>query len=83
MRILRYADFRSHLKENLDAVNDDKELLIVSRTKGKSVLVMDIEVNTIPAGSIIQCLFSGSSSILSQVSTPFDCRYQITRYISQ
>lgn len=35
------------------------------------------KLNTVPAGSVIQCMFSGSSSISSQVSTPFVCRYLV------
>jgi antitoxin YefM len=43
MIIVNYSDFRSKLAENLNAVNDDKEIVVVSRTKGKSVVVMDLD----------------------------------------
>lgn len=43
MKVVNYSDFRSHLTENLNAVNEDREIVVVSRTKGKSVVVMDLE----------------------------------------
>lgn len=43
MRVVNYSDFRSHLAENLNVVNDDKEIVIVSRTQGKNVVVMDLD----------------------------------------
>ena len=43
MRVLNYSDFRSNLAQSLKAVNDDHEIVIVSRTKGKNVVVMDLE----------------------------------------
>lgn len=43
MRVLNYSDFRNNLAQSLNAVNDDREIVIVSRTKGKNVVVMDLE----------------------------------------
>jgi antitoxin YefM len=42
MEVLNYTEFRSNLARNLDMVNDDAETLIVSRTKGKNVVVMGL-----------------------------------------
>jgi antitoxin YefM len=43
MKVVNYSEFRSNLTENLNAVNEDKEIVIVSRTQGKNVVVMDLE----------------------------------------
>lgn len=43
MRVINYSNFRSNLAENLDEVNNDKEIIIVSRTKGKNVVIIDLE----------------------------------------
>ena len=43
MRVLNYSDFRNNLAQSLNAVNDDREIVVVSRTKGKNVVVMDLE----------------------------------------
>ena len=43
MRVVKYSEFRAHLAENLNAVNDNKEIVIVSRTQGKNVVVMDLD----------------------------------------
>lgn len=48
MKVVNYSDFRTNLAENLNEVNDDGEIVIVSRTKGKNVVVMDLnEYNAI------------------------------------
>jgi len=48
MKILTYPDFRNNLAESLDAVNNNREVIIVSRSKGKKVAVMDLnEYNSI------------------------------------
>lgn len=46
MRVVNYSEFRNNLTENLNAVNENREIVIVSRTQGKNVVVMDL--NTIP-----------------------------------
>lgn len=43
MRVVNYSEFRNKLTENLNAVNDDREVVIVSRSKGKNVVVMDLD----------------------------------------
>lgn len=43
MRVVNYSEFRTKLTENLNAVNDDKEIVIVSRTKGKNVVIIDLD----------------------------------------
>ena len=43
MKVVNYSEFRNNLAENLNAVNEDKEIVIVSRTQGKNVVVMDID----------------------------------------
>jgi antitoxin YefM len=43
MDVLNYTEFRKNLAKNLDKVNDDAEIVIVSRSKGKNVVVMDLD----------------------------------------
>lgn len=43
MRVVNYSDFRQNLAENLNLVNQDREIVVVSRTKGKTVVVMDLD----------------------------------------
>ena len=43
MRAVNYSELRQNLKSNLDAVSDNAELLIVHRSKGKSIVVMSLE----------------------------------------
>ena len=43
MEVLNYKEFRQNLAKSLDKVNDDAEIIIVSRSKGKNVVVMDLE----------------------------------------
>jgi antitoxin YefM len=42
MYVLNYTEFRRNLAKSLDKVNDDAEIVIVSRSKGKNVVVMDL-----------------------------------------
>jgi len=42
MEVLNYTEFRRNLGKSLDMVNDDTETLIVSRGKGKNVVVMSL-----------------------------------------
>jgi antitoxin YefM len=42
MEVLNYTEFRQNLAKSLDKVNDDAEIVIVSRNKGKNVVVMDL-----------------------------------------
>jgi antitoxin YefM len=43
MKVVNYSDFRNNLTENLNLVNEDQEIVVVSRTKGKNVVVMDLD----------------------------------------
>jgi antitoxin YefM len=43
MDVLNYTEFRRNLAKSLDRVNDDAEIVIVSRSKGKNVVVMDLD----------------------------------------
>ncbi|SJZ32815.1 type II toxin-antitoxin system Phd/YefM family antitoxin [Sediminibacterium ginsengisoli] len=43
MKVVNYSDLRQNLAHNLNAVNNDREIVVVSRTKGKTVVVMDLE----------------------------------------
>jgi len=43
MKVVNYSDFRNNLASNLNVVNEDREIVIVSRTRGRSVVVMDLE----------------------------------------
>ncbi|HSU27678.1 MAG TPA: type II toxin-antitoxin system prevent-host-death family antitoxin [Chitinophagaceae bacterium] len=48
MRIVNYSEFRKSLAENLNTVNDDGDIVVVSRSKGKNVVVMSLhEYNSI------------------------------------
>ena len=43
MQVVNYTEFRNNLAENLNMVNEDNEIVIVSRSKGKNVVVMSLE----------------------------------------
>jgi antitoxin YefM len=43
MQVVNYTEFRNKLAENLNRVNEDSEIMIVSRSKGKNVVVMSLE----------------------------------------
>ncbi len=43
MKTINYSELRGELKQNLDMVSDDGELLIVYRPRGRSVVVMSME----------------------------------------
>jgi antitoxin YefM len=43
MEVLNYTEFRNNLTENLNKVADDAEVIIVSRGKGKNVVVMSLD----------------------------------------
>jgi len=42
MKAVNYSELRQNLKENLDAVTDNEEFLIVHRPKGKSIVMMSL-----------------------------------------
>ena len=43
MEVLNYTEFRKSLTKSLNKVTDDAEIVIVSRSKGKNVVVMALE----------------------------------------
>jgi len=43
MKVVNYTEFRNNLAETLNAVNDDGDVVVVSRTKGKNVVVISLE----------------------------------------
>jgi len=43
MQVLNYSTFRARLKENLDLVTDENEVVIVNRTKGANVVVISLK----------------------------------------
>ncbi|MGN6395069.1 MAG: type II toxin-antitoxin system Phd/YefM family antitoxin [Mucilaginibacter sp.] len=43
MEVLNFTEFRQNLAKNLDKVNNDAEIVIISRSKGKNVVLMDLE----------------------------------------
>lgn len=43
MQVVNYTEFRNNLAETLNTVNDEGDIVIVSRSKGKNVVVMSLE----------------------------------------
>ena len=43
MEVLNYTEFRKNLTKSLNKVSDDAEIVIVSRSKGKNVVLMSLE----------------------------------------
>ncbi len=43
MEVLNFTEFRNNLSENLNKVTTDSEVIIVSRGKGKNVVVMSLD----------------------------------------
>lgn len=43
MRVVNYSEFRNNLAENLNAVNENREIVVVSRSKGKNVVIIDLD----------------------------------------
>ncbi len=43
MEVLNYTEFRKNLTKSLNKVNDDAEVVVVSRSRGKNVVVMSLE----------------------------------------
>lgn len=42
MKAVNYSELRQNLKANLDSVTDNAELLVVHRTKGKSIVMIPL-----------------------------------------
>jgi antitoxin YefM len=43
MKVVNYTEFRNNLAENLNVVNDDGDIVVVSRSKGKNVVVISLD----------------------------------------
>jgi antitoxin YefM len=43
MKAVNYSELRQNLKANLDIVSDNNDLLIVHRSKGKSIVMMSLD----------------------------------------
>jgi antitoxin YefM len=43
MEVLNYTEFRKNLTENLNKVTANSEVIVVSRGKGKNVVVMSLD----------------------------------------
>ena len=43
MKTVNYSELRQNLKSNLDVVCEDRDFLIVHRSKGKSVVMMSLD----------------------------------------
>mgnify|MGYP000520540524 CR=1 FL=1 len=43
MEVLNFTEFRKNLSRSLNKVNEDAEIVVVSRSKGKNVVVMDLD----------------------------------------
>ena len=42
MNVINFTDFRNNLKVNLDKVSNDKDVVIVSRSKDKNVVLLPL-----------------------------------------
>lgn len=43
MHVANYTEFRTNMAESLNAVSDNSEIVVVSRSKGKNVVVMSLD----------------------------------------
>ena len=43
MEVLNYTEFRKDLKSSLDKVSNDNDIIIVSRSKNKNVVVLSLQ----------------------------------------
>jgi antitoxin YefM len=43
MKSVSYSELRQNLKENLDAITDNSDLLVVHRPKGRSIIMMSLD----------------------------------------
>lgn len=42
MEVLNYTEFRKKMKESLDKVSDDNDIVVVSRSKNKNVVLLSM-----------------------------------------
>ena len=59
MRVVNYSEFRNNLAENLNAINDDGDVVVVARSKGKNVVLMSLE----EYNSIVETLHLTSTKV--------------------
>jgi antitoxin YefM len=43
MEVLNYTEFRKKMKESLDSVSDDNNIVVVSRSKNKNVVLLSLD----------------------------------------
>ncbi len=43
MDVVNYTEFRNNLKRSLDKVSDDEEVVVVSRSRNKNVVVLSLK----------------------------------------
>lgn len=43
MKVINYTEFRNNLAKSLNAVNDNCDIVVVARNKGKNVVIMNLE----------------------------------------
>jgi antitoxin YefM len=58
MKVINYTEFRKNLTKNLDTVNNDRDIVVISRSKGKNIVVMSLD----EYNSIQETLFLMSSN---------------------
>jgi antitoxin YefM len=42
MEVINFTEFRGNLKQNLDKVSDDKEIVVIARSKDKNVVLLPL-----------------------------------------
>ena len=42
MTVVNFSEFRNNLKHNLDSVSNDKDVVVVSRSKDKNVVLLPL-----------------------------------------
>lgn len=40
MTVVNFSEFRNNLKSNLDSVSDDKDVVVISRSKDKNIVLI-------------------------------------------
>jgi antitoxin YefM len=66
MEVLSYTEFRKNLAKSLNKVIDDAEIVIVSRAKGKNIVVMDFEEYNGTMETLYLTKFSANSKRLEE-----------------
>jgi antitoxin YefM len=48
MQVINFSEFRTHLKDNLDSVSQDNDVVIINRNKNENVVLISLrEYNAI------------------------------------